>query len=79
MKNSLIVLISLALIDFTLAQWVWQNPLPQGKFNSVYFTNDDTGFVAGLNGVMLKTTNSGGRMGAVRILRQVGLWLIFPE
>ncbi|HEY7751848.1 MAG TPA: hypothetical protein VH917_06100, partial [Ignavibacteriaceae bacterium] len=60
MKNIVVLLFNLALIESIHAQWFWQNPLPQGNnLNTVYFINDDTGFVAGLNGAMLKTTNGG--------------------
>lgn len=60
MKKYIIVFGCLVIIECVHAQWYWQNPLPQGNnLNTVYFMNDDTGFVAGLNGVMLKTTNGG--------------------
>lgn len=42
------------------AQWIWQNPLPQGNpLNSSSFINDNTGWIAGKNGTLLKTTNGG--------------------
>jgi photosystem II stability/assembly factor-like uncharacterized protein len=40
--------------------WNWQNPLPQGaNLNGVCFTDANTGYAVGLDGVILKTTDAG--------------------
>ncbi len=42
------------------AQWVSQNPFPEGNYlRSVYFTDDNTGWIAGSDGLISKTTDSG--------------------
>lgn len=47
-------------VCFAQSGWFWQNPLPTGvSLNSSYFVNDNTGYVIGNNGVILKTSNGG--------------------
>jgi len=59
MKNLLFVLVMLVAINGN-AQWVWQNPLPQGNdLQSIFFINENTGWAAGDKGSILKTTDSG--------------------
>ncbi|HPS65578.1 MAG TPA: hypothetical protein PK447_08390, partial [Ignavibacteria bacterium] len=42
------------------AQWVWQNPLPQGNtLDAVSFVNANTGYATGAYGTIMKTTNGG--------------------
>jgi len=42
------------------AGWVWQNPKPQGHYlNAVCFIDDQTGYVAGNAGTIMKTTDGG--------------------
>ncbi len=42
------------------AQWFWQNPLPQANtIGSISFVNENTGFVVGVGGALIKTTDSG--------------------
>jgi photosystem II stability/assembly factor-like uncharacterized protein len=42
------------------SQWTWLNPLPQGhELNCSWFFNSDTGFVAGDDGTIMKTTDGG--------------------
>ena len=44
----------------TIAQWVWQNPLPQGnELHTVYFADANTGYAVGEYGIILKTNNGG--------------------
>lgn len=60
MKKIYIILIALFLINGAMAQWTWQNPLPQGNtLMSVYFTNANTGYIVGVCGTILKTINGG--------------------
>lgn len=47
-------------INCAMAQWTWQNPLPQGNsFNSVFFPCTDTGYAVGDCGLVMKTVNAG--------------------
>lgn len=47
-------------IIFAQTGWIWQNPLPQGNnLNAVKFINQNTGWVAGEKGMIIKTTNGG--------------------
>lgn len=42
------------------AQWVWQNPLPQGNtLQDVAFINPSTGFAVGSSGMIIRTTDGG--------------------
>jgi len=54
-------LICLAMFPFfSLSQWTWQNPLPQGnQLYSVNFPDADTGYAVGNLGTIIKTTNGG--------------------
>lgn len=59
MKTIYIVLL-LTSISFAQHNWEWQNPLPQGNsLAGSHFFNSTTGFMTGLGGTILKTTNSG--------------------
>jgi photosystem II stability/assembly factor-like uncharacterized protein len=55
--------ISLVLIfsaQYIIAQWVLQNPYPQPyNLHDVYFIDNQTGWAAGDNGTMIKTTDGG--------------------
>ncbi|MCX6165629.1 MAG: YCF48-related protein [Ignavibacteriae bacterium] len=63
MKKIFLVIVfyySLFITNYSLSQWVWQSPAPQG--NNLYkttFINKNTGWMAGGYGTLLKTTNSG--------------------
>ncbi|NOS86862.1 MAG: T9SS type A sorting domain-containing protein [Ignavibacteria bacterium] len=40
--------------------WFWQNPLPQGNYlNTIIFTDQNTSYCTGYNGMILKSTNAG--------------------
>ena len=40
--------------------WFWQNPLPQGNYLSgITFTENNTSYLIGANGTLLKSTNNG--------------------
>ena len=42
------------------AQWVTQSPLPTGhNLRAMKFINNDTGWLVGNNGVIIKTTDAG--------------------
>ncbi len=42
------------------SEWEWNRPLPQGNnLNGVKFVNNDIVYITGLNGKLLKSTNSG--------------------
>jgi photosystem II stability/assembly factor-like uncharacterized protein len=42
------------------SQWIWQNPLPHGAtINCIKFVNNNTGWIVGENGIIMKTTNFG--------------------
>jgi photosystem II stability/assembly factor-like uncharacterized protein len=59
--SSLFIFVGLAWpSDIVAAQWVWQNPKPTGNdLTSVCFVSPDVGWIAGINGTLLKTTNGG--------------------
>lgn len=62
MKQHLWVFISLLFIiqNNAVAQWDWQNPLPQGNsLYSIQFVNPTTGFALGDGGTILKTIDGG--------------------
>ncbi len=63
MRTKYILILILFLNSFLYSQqsgWIWQNPRPQGNvINSIYFINNNTGFLTGFAGVVLKTNNSG--------------------
>ena len=47
-------------IDNCFAQWVWQNPLPQGEYlYNISFTNTGIGAAVGYLGTIIRTTNGG--------------------
>ncbi len=49
------------ILQFSIyAQWVSKNPFPEGNYlRSVYFIDDITGWIAGSDGLISKTTDSG--------------------
>ncbi|MEZ4689250.1 MAG: hypothetical protein R3A12_03355 [Ignavibacteria bacterium] len=60
----LYVLVLLLTLDqtnvYSQNEWYWQNPYPQGnRLRSVHFTDMNTGWTAGFNGTILKTTDKG--------------------
>lgn len=63
MKNIYIISIFLTLSSvnsYSQIEWFWQNPTPSGSsIEDIYFLNQNTGFAAGWNGTILKTTDSG--------------------
>ncbi|MBL7138627.1 MAG: T9SS type A sorting domain-containing protein [Bacteroidales bacterium] len=62
-------------------EWSLQNPLPTNKdLYGVYFLNQDTGFVCGLDGVLLKTSDGGVSWVTVPTPITYTLWMItFPS
>jgi photosystem II stability/assembly factor-like uncharacterized protein len=60
MKKLASLIFALFLMNATMAQWFWQNPLPQCNFlTSIKFTDANTGYTVGDGGTILKTTNGG--------------------
>jgi len=60
MKNLYLLIVGLFLVNGALAQWTWQNPLPQGnRLSSIQFTDLSTGYAAGDAGTVVKTINGG--------------------
>lgn len=55
------LLLSIAALNIYAQQgWFWQNPLPQGNYLSgITFTEDNTSFLIGANGTLMKSTNNG--------------------
>ena len=54
------IILTLFLTQICFAQWYWQNPLPQGNtISSISFVDVNNGFMVGLDGTILKTTNGG--------------------
>ncbi|MFA7360338.1 MAG: YCF48-related protein [Candidatus Kapaibacterium sp.] len=62
MKNlfTILLLFFNCTIALTQSSWFFQNPYPDAQnINSIYFIDNNTGFISGNNGRILKTTNSG--------------------
>ncbi|MBL0329998.1 MAG: T9SS type A sorting domain-containing protein [Bacteroidetes bacterium] len=60
MKNTITVLVTFAMLFALSAQSQWaQINIGADGYNSIYFTSKDTGYVAGENGEIQKTTNGG--------------------
>lgn len=60
MKKISILLSLLFFSGLAYSQCTWQNPFPTGnKLQSVCFTDINTGYSAGQNGTILKTTDGG--------------------
>jgi len=54
------ILLCILFTNHSQAQWVWQNPLPQGNYlTSTFQLNPSTIYVAGGFGTIFKTTNGG--------------------
>ena len=57
--NILLFILIFSLIN-TYPQWINQNPVPNGNdLNSVFFIDDNTGWLVGSEGFIKKTTNAG--------------------
>ena len=60
MKNFLFITLSIIILNTSLvAQWDFQNSGVSTNLYTSYFLNPDTGWIAGANGVILKTSNGG--------------------
>jgi len=60
MKNYLFITLSIIILNTSLvAQWDFQNSGVSTNLYTSYFLNPETGWLAGANGVILKTTNGG--------------------
>lgn len=58
--SHLFVTIFLIFVTTTRAQWIDQNPVPDGNvLRSIFFINDNIGWIVGSDGFITKTTNSG--------------------
>lgn len=55
------LLLSIADLNINAQQgWFWQNPLPQGNnLSGITFTENNTSYLIGANGTLLKSTNNG--------------------
>jgi len=65
--KKLTLIICLTLVSgFTFSQWTQLNPLlPGNTLNSVYFTDANTGYAVGSEGIILKTDNGGAKWTAL--------------
>ncbi len=58
--NILILLVFCLVVKRVSAQWIWQNPLPQGNtLNDVNVFNDGSAIAIGYNGTVIKTKDNG--------------------
>lgn len=76
MKRLYFLLVTILLATSAIAQWLPQNSGTQNTLNSVFFTDNNTGYVVGESGTILKTTNGGDQWiqlnsGTVKSLRSV--------
>ncbi|KXK53259.1 MAG: Cytochrome c554 [Chlorobi bacterium OLB5] len=55
------LILSITVLNIYAQQgWFWLNPLPQGNYLSgITFTENNTGYLIGSNGTLLKSTNNG--------------------
>ena len=61
-KSLLLFIITFLTITFTQAQWIDQSlPSYSTQWNSVHFTDDNTGYAVGVTGEIIKTTDGGVR------------------
>jgi photosystem II stability/assembly factor-like uncharacterized protein len=62
MKTLLTFLLLAAAVCAASAQWVWQNPLPQGNhLTGIFFLDANNGWATGEHGTTIRTTNGGRR------------------
>ncbi len=60
MKKLVITAMLTMIACFTYSQWNWSNPSPFGWYlYDVHFPDEQTGYIAGEKGVVLKTTDAG--------------------
>ncbi len=60
MKNLYTFIIALFFVNGAMAQWYWQNPIPQGNsLQSVFFPSPNIGYAVGWDGTIIKTNDSG--------------------
>jgi hypothetical protein len=60
MNRISLFLTGLFFCHLSIAQWEWQNPLPQGNvLNDVFFNDENTGWAVGNCGTILKSTDGG--------------------
>jgi photosystem II stability/assembly factor-like uncharacterized protein len=60
MKTRVFLLYLFLLSSFTYPQWNLLNPYPTGNaLKTIHFIDDNTGWAAGVNGTIIKTTNKG--------------------
>jgi photosystem II stability/assembly factor-like uncharacterized protein len=59
----------------------WSNPLfvTGNALHSISFPNSETGYIVGSNGTILKTTNGGGLVSAVRTQKMESTFTIYPN
>ncbi len=59
--NKIFATIFIFILQLTLhAQWVNKNPFPEGNYlRSVFFADDNSGWIAGSGGIIARTTDSG--------------------
>jgi len=66
MKKFYIFVISLFMVNYTMAQWIALSSYTSESLKSVYFTDANNGFVGG-NNAFLKTTNGGSTWSVIPI------------
>ncbi len=60
MKRIVFIVVFFLVIINLSAQWSWQNPKPQGnQLLAIKFATEDTGWIAGVNGLIYRTTDAG--------------------
>jgi photosystem II stability/assembly factor-like uncharacterized protein len=60
LKYCVFVLLLITSYSYAQIGWFWQNPSPAGsRINDCFFYNQNTGYVVGSDGLVLKTSNSG--------------------
>lgn len=74
----LIVFISVFFLSFSICisqpYCTWQNPLPtRSGLNDIYFSDSLNGYSVGINGTVLKTTNSGYNWSSINYYKSINL------
>jgi photosystem II stability/assembly factor-like uncharacterized protein len=76
MKMFYVFLVTMFVVNSSMAQWIPQNSGTIHDLSSVYFTNPDAGYVVGDSGIILKTSDGGNQWtivnsGTTKFLRSV--------
>jgi len=79
MKKLYFILVSLFIVNGTIALWVQQNSGTDANLHSVHFPSVDTGYVVVDSGTILKTSDGGWYVGLTDLLSKSNTFKIYPN